>query len=195
VPLDLQTLFDHPPTFRTQRLTLRPIEESDLADLFLVNRDPEVTRYLPYPPWKSMDDANAWLERTKTRFADKAAAQFAIRIEGDNSAPALTVGNALLFNFSVDHDVAEVGYVIGREHWGQGYVAEAMRPIVAYAFEKLSCHRLQAKLDAMNHASARVLEKLGFAYEGTLREDFAKDGIRSDTAFYGLLRREWLAQR
>jgi [ribosomal protein S5]-alanine N-acetyltransferase len=191
VPLDLQTLFDNPPTFRTSRLTLRPIEESDLADLFLVNRDPEVTRYLPYPPWQSMDDANAWLERSKTRFADKVAAQFAIRIDGVNGEAARTIGNALLFQFDTQNEVAEIGYVIAREHWGKGYTTEAMRPLIDCAFNALGAHRLEAKLDPRNLASAKVLAKLGFAHEGTRRETWLDRNGRSDSALYGLLRREW----
>jgi [ribosomal protein S5]-alanine N-acetyltransferase len=191
MPLNLDPLFTDTPCFETARLALRTVVATDLDALFAVNADSEVTRYLPYPTWQSQEDADAWFKRLQDRFAARIGVQWAICEKDDDRV----IGNALIFGFSVDHDIAEIGYVIGREHWGQGYVAEAMRPIVAYAFEKLSCHRLQAKLDAMNHASARVLEKLGFAYEGTLREDFAKDGIRSDTAFYGLLRREWLAQR
>jgi [ribosomal protein S5]-alanine N-acetyltransferase len=190
VPINLQALFDSPPTFRTPRLTLRPIEESDLADLFFVNRDPEVTRYLPYPPWQSMDDANAWLERTKTRFADKLAAQFAIRIDGNDGAPARTIGSALLFNFDAAHEIAEIGYVLGREHWGRGYAGEAMRPLIDHAFDTLVVHRLEAKLDPRNAASVKVLTKLGFTLEGTSRENWLDQNGRSDTAYYGLLRRE-----
>jgi [ribosomal protein S5]-alanine N-acetyltransferase len=192
VPIDLQPLFDKPPAFRTSRLTLRPVSETDLADLFHANSDPEVTRYLPYPPWQSMDDANAWYERTKTRHADKVAAQFAIRIDEQNDAVARTIGNALLFQFDTQHDVAEIGYVIARAHWGRGYATEAMRPLIGYAFDALGVHRLEAKLDPRNLASANVLVKLGFEHEGTSRENWLDHNGRSDTAYYGLLRREWV---
>jgi [ribosomal protein S5]-alanine N-acetyltransferase len=191
VPIDLQAFFASPPTFRTSRLTLRPIDESDLNDLFLANGDLEVTRYLPYPPWQSMDDANAWFERTKTRYADKVAAQFAIRIDGVNGETTRTIGNALLFQFDTQNEVAEIGYVIAREHWGKGYTAEAMRPLIDCAFKTLGFHRLEAKLDPRNLASAKVLTKLGFVHEGTRRETWLDHNGRSDSALYGLLRREW----
>jgi [ribosomal protein S5]-alanine N-acetyltransferase len=201
VPIDLQPLFENPPTFRTQRLTLRPVNATDLRDLFLVNRDPEVTRYLPYPPWQSMDDANAWFERTKARFAEKAAAQFAIRIDGSDTGEGKgqrTIGNALLFQFDTQNEVAEIGYVIAREHWGKGYASEAMCPLIDHAFNALCFHRLEAKLDPRNLASARVLGKLGFVHEGTRRENWFEpagvadsDNGRSDSGLYGLLRKEW----
>jgi [ribosomal protein S5]-alanine N-acetyltransferase len=191
VPIDLQPLFDNSPTFRTSRLTLRPINETDLSDLYIANSDPEVTRYLPYPPWQSMDDANAWYARTTTRFADKIAAQFAIRIDAHNGEAARTIGNALLFQFDVQHEVAEIGYVIAREHWGKGYTSEAMRPLIDYAFNALGFHRLEAKLDPRNLASAKVLTKLGFVHEGTRRENWLDHNGRADTGLYGLLRGEW----
>lgn len=196
MPIDLQPLFDNPPTFRTQRLTLRPVNETDLDDLFLVNRDPDVTRYLPYPPWHSMDDANAWYERTQARFAEKAAAQFAIRlnsVDERGATPARTIGNALLFQFDTQHEVAEVGYVIAREHWGNGYTREAMRPLINHAFNALGFHRLEAKLDPRNLASVSVLGKLGFVHEGTRRENWLDHDGRSDSGLYGLLRNGWLA--
>jgi [ribosomal protein S5]-alanine N-acetyltransferase len=167
------------------------MQPTDLPALRAVNSDPEVTKYLPYPTWTTEDEAAAWLDRLQKRFASREAVQFAICINASEAA----IGNALLFNFSVEHEVAEIGYVIGRAHWGKGYVTEAMQPLIDCAFERIGCHRLQAKLAADNHASARVLEKLGFTHEGTSREDFAKDGVRSDTAFYGMLRREWQTKR
>ncbi|MGL5005452.1 MAG: GNAT family N-acetyltransferase [Casimicrobium sp.] len=191
MPIDLQPLFENPPTFRTSRLTLRRVNETDLNDLFLANSDPEVTRYLPYPPWQTMDDASAWFERTKTRHTDKVAAQFAIRINADSGDSVRTIGNALLFQFDTENEVAEIGYVIARAHWGEGYTTEAMRPLIDYAFNTLGFHRLEAKLDPRNLASAKVLTKLGFAHEGTRRENWLDHNGRSDSGLYGLLRREW----
>jgi [ribosomal protein S5]-alanine N-acetyltransferase len=170
----------------TRPISSRIVAPSDLAALHTFNSDPEVTKYLPYAAWTTDADATAWLERTQKRFAAREAAQFAIRVRETEQ----TIGNALLFNFSDAQELAEIGYVIGRAHWGHGYVVETMRPIVDYAFDTVGCHRLQAKLDPRNRASARVLEKLGFTFEGTAREDFVKDGLRADTAYYGLLRRE-----
>jgi [ribosomal protein S5]-alanine N-acetyltransferase len=195
VPIDLKPLFDQPPMFRTQRLMLRAIDDADLADLFLVNADPEVTRFLPYPPWQNMNDATAWLERTKTRFAEHVAAQFAIRIDQPHAITARTIGTALLFQFDTQHEVAEVGYVIAREYWGKGYTTEAMRPLIDYAFDTLGFHRLEAKLDPRNLASTKVLTKLGFTHEGTRRENWLDHAGRSDTGLYGLLQTEWRSVR
>lgn len=186
MPLNLDPLFDPSLRFTTPRLSLAPFQPEDLEDLKAVNSDPEVTKYLPYPTWHSQADADAWLARLEKRTVAREGLQFAIRLRESNHV----IGNALLFGFNIEAEVAEIGYVIGRAYWGQGYVVEAMQPLVNFAFTTLGCHRLEAKLDVLNTGSARVLEKLGFTHEGTAREDWLKDGARGDTAFYGLLRRE-----
>ncbi len=67
--------------------------------------------------------------------------------------------------------------------------------MLQWAFATLDLNRVQAEADTRNAASARVLEKLGFAREGTLREDCVVEGVVSDTWVFGLLRREFRAAR
>ena len=84
-----------------------------------------------------------------------------------------------------------LGYGLGTEHWGQGIATEAVREVVRYAFEELRLHRVQAWVFANNAASQRVLEKVGFSYEGVLREKVAWGDTRVDDKVFGLLRHEW----
>jgi RimJ/RimL family protein N-acetyltransferase len=64
---------------------------------------------------------------------------------------------------------AELGYVLGTRYWGQGYMVEAVGPIVEWALGQGAIHRVWAFCDADNGGSARVLEKVGMTREGTLR--------------------------
>ena len=66
--------------------------------------------------------------------------------------------------------------------------------MLSWAYETLDTNRVQAETDTRNHASARVLERLGFVREGTLREDCVVDGDVSDSHVYGLLRRDWRSE-
>ncbi|GMA86662.1 hypothetical protein GCM10025868_19120 [Angustibacter aerolatus] len=84
-----------------------------------------------------------------------------------------------------------MGYVLAERVWGRGYATEAARAVLRWAFDTLDLHRVQAEVDTRNAASARVLQKLGFVLEGTLREDCVVAGEVSDTWVHGLLRREW----
>ena len=84
-----------------------------------------------------------------------------------------------------------MGYCFAEASWGQGYATEAARALLDWAFGTFDLNRVQAETDTRNLASARVLEKLGFVREGTLREDCVVEGVVSDSWVYGLLRREW----
>lgn len=89
---------------------------------------------------------------------------------------------------------ASIGYCYGEASWGQGYATEAAEALLSWAFDALDLNRVQGETDTRNLGSARVLEKLAFTREGTLREDCIVDGEVSDTWVYGLLRREWLGR-
>ena len=84
-----------------------------------------------------------------------------------------------------------IGYCLDDAAWGQGFATEAADALLHWAFDTLDLNRVQAETDTRNTASGRVLEKLGFVREGTLREDCIVDGVVSDSWVYGLLRRQW----
>ena len=104
------------------------------------------------------------------------------------------IGWCSLSRWNPDHRSAALGYCFGEAAWGHGYATEAARALLHWAFETLDLNRVQAETDTRNLASARVLEKLGFVREGTLREDCVVDGDVSDSWVYGLLRRDWLGR-
>lgn len=171
----------------TNRLTIRLVEESDLPSLFAVNADDAVTRYLPYESWKSVADGEAWFSRAAARLAAGEAGQFVIV----HRESRRVVGTCLLFRFEQSSARAEVGYVLAREYWGAGYMLEAMKAFVVFAFEQLGMRRLEAEIDPRNVSSARLLERLGFVREGLLRQRWAMKGEVTDSGFYGLLHEDW----
>ena len=83
-----------------------------------------------------------------------------------------------------------LGYCLDEPAWGQGFATEAAGTLLQWAFNTLNLNRVQSEADTRNAASDRVLEKLGFLREGTLRENCIVDGEVSDSWVYGLLRRE-----
>jgi len=86
---------------------------------------------------------------------------------------------------------AEMGYVLSRQYWGQGLMPEAVRAMIAFGFEKMGLNRLEAHCITENTASARVMEKAGMLYEGTLRQrEFIKGAYR-DTKIYSILKSEF----
>ena len=93
--------------------------------------------------------------------------------------------------YAPEHARAELGYVLSREHWGRGLMPEAVRAVIRFGFGRMGLNRVQARCIAENVASARVMEKTGMAYEGTLRESEFIKGAYRDMKLYSILRCEY----
>ncbi|HUG24376.1 GNAT family N-acetyltransferase [Piscinibacter sp.] len=171
----------------SERLRLRLVETDDLPALLRIHAVDEVTRFLPYTTWTGIADAQAWYARAVARHEDGSALQFVI-VE---KATGEVVGTSLLFRFDTDSARAEVGYALGRPHWGRGFMHEALGALIGFAFGTLALRRLEAEVDPRNLASDRVLIRLGFTREGLLRQRWVAKGEAKDTHIYGLLRGEW----
>lgn len=175
----------------TPRLMLRPVAEADLDDLLAVNGDPEVTRFLPYATWRGRDDAQAWLARLRTLEAAGRAQQLVLALR----EPARVVGSLLLFNHDAASARLEIGYVLGRTHWRQGLMREALQAYGDHAFGAAGLRRLEAEVNPANEASCRLMRRLGFVHEGTLRQRWVAKGVAYDTLFFGCLDEDWAQRR
>jgi len=101
------------------------------------------------------------------------------------------LGTCTLYHLDPPHRRAELGFALSPPHWGRGLMHEALGVVIGFAFETLDLHRLEADVDPRNDRSIRTVERHGFRLEGRLRERYHVNGELQDTAFYGLLRREW----
>jgi RimJ/RimL family protein N-acetyltransferase len=171
----------------SERIGLREVVAADLSDLMQVNGDSEVTRFLPYKTWEQAADATAWLERMQGLAAGGAARQLVIVRNEDKQV----IGTALLFKFDEGSQRIELGYVIGRTHWRQGYAREALRVLLSHLFASLKVRRVEAEVNPHNEASIALLLSLGFTCEGHLRERWLAKGAVYGVNVYGLLSREW----
>lgn len=174
-------------TLTSSRVALRGVTEHDLTELLTVNADPDVTRYLPYASWTSWADARAWLDRMNALTSDGTGRQLVIA----RSRPTLVIGSVLLFRYEEGSNRLELGYVLGRAHWGQGYATEALRLLLNHLFHKAGIRRVEAEVNPENQASSAVLRRLGFTLEGRLRQRWTAKGRSYDTDMHGLLAHEW----
>ena len=166
----------------TERLTLQPLAESDAAELFPLMDDPEVMAYWDVP---EIDDPDLVAEIVKGQVAIMATGQalhWSIRAIDDGGF----VGCCDLYEIDRRHKRAEVGFLVGRDAWSQGYALEAMQAVVAYAATS-GLRRLTAQTHLGNRRSETLLEKLGFTEEGLLRGHVLRDGERRDCRLFGLL--------
>lgn len=175
------------PPLTSPRTLLREVGAADLPDLLEVNADPEVTRFLPYATWQSAADAESWLARMLALAATGSARQLVIGRRDDGKV----IGTALLFRHDEGSNRLELGYVLGRAHWRQGYAAEALRRLLDHVFGPLGLRRVEAEVDPANAASNALLRRLGFTHEGLLRDRWVAKGRTYGVNVYGLLAAEW----
>lgn len=132
----------------------------------------------PYP--YTINDARNWLEMV---VGHKPETSFAIDVAGE------AVGG---IGFTLQPDIgyrsAEIGYWLGEEFWGRGITTDALIAVTNYAFSKFDLCRLYAHVFDGNDASARVLEKAGYAFEGRMRKSVTKEGKTIDQLMYAMIR-------
>lgn len=173
----------------TPRLQLRPMVPQEARELLAVvaASRAELGLFMGWP--RDMHDIEharrfvrigreAWLlERT-------------VRLGVFERETGALLGNVELDGVDLRRAQAEIGYWIRSDRARRGYATEAARAMLRYAFETLKLHKVRADVAVGNHGSARVLEKLGFVREGTLREDRPIGTVWCDHWRYGLLARE-----
>lgn len=177
------------PTRITARLKLRPFAEKDAEPLFALQSNADAMRYWDAPAWTDEASVERFLAGCRKMSEEGSGARLAVESLADGAFLGWCTFNSWDPNFRS----ASLGYSFDKSSWGRGYATEAARAVLQWGFSTLDLNRVQAETDTRNLASARVLEKLGFAREGTLREDCIVDGVISDSWVYGLLRREWNA--
>jgi ribosomal-protein-alanine N-acetyltransferase len=169
---------------QTQRLHLRPVRPTDAPDLLAARGDPEAMRWWDWPPQTSAEAIRAIIERHAEEIASGAVLWWAVALSPRGPA----IGECDLSEIDHHHRRAEIGFLFRRSAWGQGYAHEAAARVIRHAFEDLALERLWARAHAGNTASRRLLERLGFAHEGTLKGHVLREGERRDCVLYGLNR-------
>jgi len=171
----------------TERLILRPYRPEDTNAVFEMFSDPRVMRYWSWLPWTELDQAKDAVTRDIEAYEGGRYLRLGIERREDHAF----LGQCILLNFVAHSRRAEIGYSLASWAWGRGYMHEALEKLVCYGFESLNLNRLEADIDPRNEASARSLERLGFLREGLMRDRWIVGDEVSDTAFYGLLRKDW----
>jgi [ribosomal protein S5]-alanine N-acetyltransferase len=176
---------------KTERLVLEDLTMQDLADIRKIANDKHVMRYVLLD-LEDDDQVVSFLERgiDESKRAGRMAYLFAVRIPGTGNFAGLS----FIEIDPVLKSTAEVGCVLHKEYWENGYASEILRQLLAFGFGTLSLHRIYGKCDELNHPSISVMEKCGLTYEGTLREHvWLRDHWRS-SAYFGILEDEYASR-
>lgn len=179
-------------TLETKRLLLRPFTPDD-APVMYHNwaSDSEVTKYLTWQPHESQEASRTLLEDWAARYADPTWYNWAI-VWRETGEP---IGNISVVERKEKTESYHIGYCLGQAFWHRGIMTEAFTEVIRFLFEEVGVLRVDARHDTRNPHSGGVMRKCGLTYEGTLRQrDRCNQGI-GDSAWYGILREDYVNQR
>lgn len=174
------------PRLETERLILRSMSLDDIDFILRHFGNEDTNRYSSYEGLKNREEAidfyKRFIEQGKpTRF----------RLGVVLKETGGLIGTLGYHNLSRRDHSAEIGYDLSRAHWGKGIMTEAVKALVRYGFEQMNLNRIEATVDSENLRSIRLLERLGFAREGLLREKYYYKGRFHDELIYSLRKRDW----
>jgi len=175
------------PTLTSERLLLRPHTLADALDVQRFAGDIEIaktTLNIPHPYEDGL--AEAWIETHQDAWENASLLALAITEVNTNE---FIGGIGLVLH--LQHDKANLGYWIGKPHWGKGYATEAARMLIHYGFTELNLNRIEADYFSKNEASGRVMQKLGMNPEGFSKQAYKKWEGYIDIERYAILKRDY----
>jgi len=172
----------------TDRLILRPFRMEDARAMYdNWASDPEVTKFLSWSAYSSIEDACAILNIWLKSYERPDFYQWAI-VEKNLGQP---IGSISVVNSDDQVEMAEIGFCIGKRWWRQGIMPEALKAVIRYLFEDVGMQRIEAGHDPENPASGAVQRKCGLQYEGTFRRRIRSNRGITDVDWYSILKDEY----
>ena len=171
-----------PVALQTPRVTLSIPVEADIEDIHRACQDADIQRYTTVPSPYLREHAEQFVRWSKGRWDAGINLDWAIRQDG------AVIGMIGLYR--IGGGSAEIGYWMARCHRGKGLLHEAAAAVIDWGFDRegVGAERIEWRAVVGNRGSARVAQRLGFRYEGTLRRALSNSFGRDDAWIAGLLR-------
>jgi len=172
-------------TIETNRLRLREWTFDDGPELLALAKDPNVGPKAGWKPHESLEESiqiinTVFFAGTTWKIIDKKSGKIigCIGLEDDKKRPEIKS--------------RELGYWLGRDFWNKGFMTEAAKAAIDYGFDKMELDIISVCTAPENKRSQKVIDKLGFSYEGTLRKAYRiYDGTDRDVLCYSITKEEW----
>lgn len=172
------------PPLTDDAIWLEPLATAHVPDLaWVLDGDPDITRFTRIPSEPGLAFLTGWLARYERAWEDGSAAGFAAR----DTASGAAVGFAGLVTLDLDRQEGEIGYAVAPHARGRGVARRSLDLLTRWGFETLGLQRIELRIDPANEASLRIAQRAGYRHEGTLRNLYFKEGLRSDTAVWSRL--------
>jgi len=185
--LKIEDVFGDLPELRTPRLVLRKLKLEDAADMFEYASDPEVARDVTWEPHRTIEASRGFLDSVVQKYINGRTSEWGLVLKESGKL----VGTCGFVWWKPEHAKAEFGYALSRKYWGKGLMTEAAAAVMAFGFEKMKLHRLEARCIVTNTGSEKVMLKNGMKYEGLLRDVVYEKGGFKTLKLYSILAGEW----
>lgn len=156
------------------RVLLRPLVESDGDELFPLVSNPELPKLMSWAAHKDRAETDEWILRQMEARARGTSLVWGI-VKDAHVVGCISLHDLAWEQVALRVDRAELGYWLAPALWGQGYMTEAVRGVIAFGFDDLGLHKITTMCFAQNAASQRVIEKSGFRQVGRREEDVWRD--------------------
>ncbi len=173
---------------QTERLLLRKLKISDAQSLYEYWSNEEVTKHMNIAPFENIKQAEEMIILLHSLAEQQKAFRWSIVCKRSNQV----LGTCGFNTWDKENRRAEIGYELGKQHWRQGFMQEALIGLISYGFRELNFNRVQALVEPSNIASRQLLMKIGFQEEGVLRQYEQVKGVFIDLSMYSILRQDKL---
>ncbi len=172
-----------------KKIVLMPLLLSDAREVALNANDRLVNKLVPLLPFPyELKHAKEFIRTSMREFQRRESCIFGIHLKGEKKL----VGVIGFKSFDFGNGNSEVGYWIGSNYWHLGIGSEALELLLGFGFNELGLNRAYAVVRRENLASRKLLEKLGFKFEGTLRKHLRSRRGFNDGLVFGILKSEFL---
>ncbi|MFC4409693.1 GNAT family N-acetyltransferase [Chungangia koreensis] len=179
------------PQLETARLLLTEVNEENASSMFEIFSNPDVVKYYGMDAFETVEQAQGMVKHFRQGFEAKRSMRWGMIMKETNQFIG-TIGLNLL---NLTSKKAEIGFEIHPDYWRNGYTYEAAIAVLEYSFKELQLQRLGAVTFVDNTASQGLLKKIGFQYEGTLRNYLFQNNQVYDGLLFSILPSEWENRR
>jgi RimJ/RimL family protein N-acetyltransferase len=180
------SVFDEFPVLESDRLLYRKMDRNDANDLYLIESNDEVVKFMDKPKIESVEASKKYIKFCSEEYKNRNAIEWGIIEKGSNKY----IGNIGFWKIIKIHCRGEIGYSLTPSYWGKGYMSEALQSILTFGFKILNLHSIEANVNPENINSIKSLERNGFQKEAYFRENYLFENKFIDTVTFSLLEKD-----
>lgn len=174
------------PTLETKRLLIQKLRPEDAEDMYEYSSDSRVTKFLLWSPHINLFETIGYLDYARYKYKSGNFHEWGLILKEMNKL----IGTVGFTTIDWENCRAELGYVLAPKFWRLGLMTEALGRLIGFAFNECGFSRLELKIMAGNESSKNLALKLGFKFEGVLRNYMVIKGKSEDICMYSLLRND-----